>query len=387
MKTCLLSASFPPQRGGVGDYTCFLARALADRGNEVTVLTAVGELDNFLYPLPSSVNVHRVVTSWGIKGLPGVLSHLRKLSPQSLLIQYVPHAFDRRGITLALNLLPAITRAVSSIRVVANFHELFIPFDHSLKRCLGALWQRLMAFVLATGSHTLAVTTGEWQWRLARLGIRKGIHVIPVGSNIPLVAINEDERRLLRRQLLGGTDGLLLAGFGSRHDRDIPAALYGLQRLKRLGPVKLVWIGGGSPADNHRTNIEQAMRLNGLTEEDVKWTGQLPHPEVSRLLSICDLMVLPFIDGVSTRRGSAVTALQHGLPLLTTGGIRLEPWFVHRLNAYLIPAGNREALAEGLVELALSPDLRARLAQGARALYDAHFTWDVIAKQVESLAQ
>src|SRR5215831_20325489 len=104
MKICILSASFPPQRNGVGDYTCFLARALAERGNEVAVLTSVGDLDNVLYPLPSGVAVHRLFKSWGVWELSGILKHLREQSPDVLLIQYVPHAFDRRGITFAINL-------------------------------------------------------------------------------------------------------------------------------------------------------------------------------------------------------------------------------------------------------------------------------------------
>jgi glycosyltransferase involved in cell wall biosynthesis len=128
------------------------------------------------------------------------------------------------------------------------------------------------------------------------------------------------------------------------------------------------------------------MRLNGVDEGDVTWTGHLPHSEVSKLLSVCDLMILPFLGGVSTRRTSAVTALQHGLPLLTTRGIGQEPWFVHGKNAYTVPAGDGPALAQGLVDLARKPELRAQLAEGARALFRASFAWDVIAQRVAGLA-
>ena len=97
-------------------------------------------------------------------------------------------------------------------------------------------------------------------------------------------------------------------------------------------------------------------------------------------------MVLPFVDGVSTRRTSAVTALRHGLPLLTTRRARQEPWFVHGENVYLVSTGNKQALADGLVELAQTPALRARLSDGARELYRARFAWHLIAEQVAELA-
>src|SRR5262249_11350641 len=153
--------------------------------------------------------------------------------------QYVPHAFDRRGITFAINLLPVLTRALGRIRIVSNFHELFIPFDGSLKRSLGALWQRLMAALLAFGSDTITVTTREWRRRLTRLGIRKQVQVIPVGSNVPVAGFEGEGRDNYRKELLHGADGLLVAGFGSLRDRDFGAVLYGLQKLQCFGRVKL----------------------------------------------------------------------------------------------------------------------------------------------------
>ncbi len=388
MKTCLLSARFPPQRCGVGDYTYFLAGALARIGHHVDILTAAaGDFDESLYPLPANVRVHRVIASWGAGGLGEMIKQVRELDPETLLIQYTPHSFDRRGMTLAVNLLPAILRVSQGIRVVTNFHELYIPFNHSIKRNLGALWQRSAAILLASGSHAISVTAGEWERRLKEIGIRKRVPVIPVGSNIPRVTVSHEEHVYLRKQILGSAEGFLVVGFGAWRDRDIPAALGALRRLKRRGPAKMVWIGGGNLDDRHRVAIEQALRANGLTGIDVEWTGVLPHPQVSRFLSVCDGMILPFIDGVSTRRTSAVTALQHGLPLLTTQGPRPEPWFVHGQNVYLTPVGDTNALEEALVELAETPELRTRLGQGARELFDAHFAWDVIAEQVTRLAE
>jgi glycosyltransferase involved in cell wall biosynthesis len=166
----------------------------------------------------------------------------------------------------------------------------------------------------------------------------------------------------------------------------MPGALYAYRELKRLAPAKLLWIGGGKPDAQHSLRIARAIRDNGLREEDVIWTGVLPHPDVSRLLSACDLMLLPFVDGLSTRRTSAAAALQHGLPVLTTRGQAPEPLFVHGENVYFVPVGDKQALANGIVELVETTELRTRLAKGAQALYSAHFSWGAIAQQVVRLA-
>jgi glycogen synthase len=39
MRICLVTGEYPPQQGGVGDYTHELATALAALGADVTVLT------------------------------------------------------------------------------------------------------------------------------------------------------------------------------------------------------------------------------------------------------------------------------------------------------------------------------------------------------------
>src|SRR5690242_19418076 len=118
MRICLITARFPPQRCGIGDYTFFLASALVRVGHTVDVLTGVGELDELLYPLPEGVRVHRLIGNWGASGLPGIVRHVRNLDPEALVIQYSPHAFDRRGITVAINLVPALVRVMGRIQVI-----------------------------------------------------------------------------------------------------------------------------------------------------------------------------------------------------------------------------------------------------------------------------
>src|SRR5215813_5720647 len=98
MRICLVSARFPPQRCGVGDYTFFLACSLAESGQTVHVLTSEGDLNGELYPLPPNVHVHRIVNSWRMTALPKIISYLRSLQAEILVIQYSPHAFHRRGL-------------------------------------------------------------------------------------------------------------------------------------------------------------------------------------------------------------------------------------------------------------------------------------------------
>ena len=104
-------------------------------------------------------------------------------------------------------------------------------------------------------------------------------------------------------------------------------------------------------------------------------------------MSACDAVVLPFVDGISTRRTTAITTLQHGVPLISTLGADLDPCFVHGENVLLVPAGDQQALVDALVDLARHPELRTRLAHNARSLYESLFTWGAIARQVARVAE
>jgi glycosyltransferase involved in cell wall biosynthesis len=383
MRLCLCSPHFPPDLSGMGDYTYFLANALAAIGCEVQVLTSIGGLDSTLYPSAEGVLVHRVVKAWSVRELPHILRAIRGLECDVFVIQYTPHAYDQRGITLGVNLLPLLLRFMTRARVMLNFHELYIPFTLSLKHCVGALWQRAMAFLIAAPSHVLTAISSEWPRRLRRIGVWKHIQVVPVGSNVPRARVSPEEVQAIRERLGVDRSTLLIGSFGSAGpDRDVELLLAGVEKLQREHSLKLVWLGMSGIQPMGRAGSPKASEA----AVDIVWTGPRPHPEISRTMAACDLFVLPFKDGVSTKRGTLAAALLHELPIIATRGERLDDIFVHRHNIYLIPLVGVGALSEGLSELARWPELRTRLSRGARTLHDERFAWNVIAREVVRLA-
>ncbi len=113
------------------------------------------------------------------------------------------------------------------------------------------------------------------------------------------------------------------------------------------------------------------------------WTGPLDAPSLSATLQSLDCCVLPFQDGASYRRSTLITALAHGVPVVTTGpswaGAELPP-LRHRENSLLVPAGDAQALADAVLDLASDSALRARLAAGAHTLAP-RFAWPKVASQ------
>ena len=116
----------------------------------------------------------------------------------------------------------------------------------------------------------------------------------------------------------------------------------------------------------------------GISER-VHWTGFLSDTRVSAFLHAADMLVMPYQDGASLRRGTLMAALAHGRPLITTFPSEPTPELVHGENVWLIPAGNTSSLSEAVEILAGDEDLRHRLGEGAAGTARL-FTWDQIAK-------
>jgi glycosyltransferase involved in cell wall biosynthesis len=92
----------------------------------------------------------------------------------------------------------------------------------------------------------------------------------------------------------------------------------------------------------------------------------------------CDLLVLPYRDGVSFRRGSFMAALAHGCPIVSTRPAEPLAQLRDGENICLVPPDTAEALTQAVLDLVSQPERRALLGEGAREL-SALFAWDKIA--------
>ena len=96
-----------------------------------------------------------------------------------------------------------------------------------------------------------------------------------------------------------------------------------------------------------------------------------------------DIFCSPFIDGVSTRRGSFFAALQHGLPVVTTKAYHTdEDLMADDGQAFLMTdAQDLGGFVERTVRLAGDPALRRLLGQGALRCHEKKYAPPVLAKR------
>src|SRR5215213_641400 len=107
MVVAMLSAEYPPQPGGIGDYTRRLGQALAKRDQHVLVFTIADrrfqiiDLNSSMLNLQSAIYNQR--SSWGWRIGRDIRAALQQTQPDILHIQYQTGAYDMHP---AINFLP-----------------------------------------------------------------------------------------------------------------------------------------------------------------------------------------------------------------------------------------------------------------------------------------
>lgn len=159
----------------------------------------------------------------------------------------------------------------------------------------------------------------------------------------------------------------------------------GLDRLMaamaQLPELRLV-IAGSGDAGYRRTLDDLAKRL-GIKERLV-YAGHVEGDSKRRLLEQAALLVLP---SYSENFGNAVLeAMQSGCPVVVTPEVGLAP-VVQRSGAGFVVQGEPKPLAQAIARIARDKGLRRQMGEAGRRTIAEHFTWPVVAKQMEGVYQ
>ncbi|HSS20308.1 MAG TPA: glycosyltransferase [Pyrinomonadaceae bacterium] len=375
----IITCEYPPQLGGVSDYTQLVADGLTEAGDEVHVWcpqpevgglrSAHGKTNNDVTN-SAAVIEHSEPGSFSRADLRRVGKLLDKFpGPRRLLVQWVPHGYGYRAMNLHFCLW-LWQRARRGDRVEIMVHEPYLAFWEGSWRQNGvALVHRLMTMILLRAASRVWMSIPAWEncWRPYALGRRTEFKWLPVPSNIPVID-NPASVENVRAQYVG-RDKLLVGHFGT-HEANTATLLLGAvpQLLQDGQPNSVLLMGQGSEATRR-----QLLELRPEFATRVHATGALTAELLSLHVSACDLMLQPYIDGVSSRRTSAMVGLSHGLAVITTNGRLTEPLWSQTGAVVLTPAGDAGALARETAGLLANDSERVRLGRAAAALYRERF--------------
>ena len=359
----IVTGEYPPQMGGVSDYTRIIAEHLAAVGDEVHVF-APGSPETG--SRGAAVRVHRHPQAFSLRGLRGLSKLAEQLAPCQILVQYVPQAFGWKGMNIPFCLWLWANR---SSRLWLMFHEVHFPLrsGQPLRHRVLALVTRIMARIAARAAERIFVSTSSWIGPLIELGaVQDRIEWLPIPSTLPPLAeqLDKDDKAAAAahgREIVGhfGTFGDLIAPL-------LEPTLVAVLKADEGRTALLVGRGAGAFADKiterHRDLLGRISAVENASAEVVACS-----------LSRCRCLIQPYPDGISTRRTTAMSGLALGVPIVTNLGPLTEPiWEAAGAVAFARSSSAEEMIA-ATERLLADAAYRQSIASAGQQLYEQSF--------------
>ncbi|HEU5099656.1 MAG TPA: glycosyltransferase, partial [Roseiflexaceae bacterium] len=240
MIVAMISAEYPPQPGGVGDYTYRLGQKLAERGQHALVFTIADSrfqiVDLAIPPFNLQSTIYSPKSNWGWPVWRDIRRAIEQIQPDILHIQYQTGAY---GMHPAINFLPwRLRRVAHRPAIVVTAHDLLPPY---LFPKAGPLRQWVTRRLLADADAVVLTNEQDYrqvrEWEIGDGTLEAGnlphpFALIPIGSNIVVAPGDGYDRAAWRARLQVGADQTLLAYFGLiSHTKGLDSLLEALARL------------------------------------------------------------------------------------------------------------------------------------------------------------
>jgi glycosyltransferase involved in cell wall biosynthesis len=375
-----ITGEYPPQPGGVGDYNFHLARELAALGDEVHVWAPPAPRET---PALPGVLVHRLRGHFGAGSLSELTAGIDSCPPpRRLFIEYVAGAFGFRAMNLPFCLW---VRRRRKDKIWVMFHEYAYAIGWNVKpghNLLGVV-TRLMGRIVAMRADRIFVSTPAWNAQLPRT-VRASTPStwLPIPSNIPS-SVDSEAVAVARRRVTEGRNATLVGHFGTYSPLLAGMLLAILPSLLAHDPKRVLLLMGrggerfGGELGRHHPHLK----------DRIVATGGLPDDDLAAHIRACDVLIQPYPDGVTSRRGSLMAGLALGLPIVSNLGALTGPTWSQQDAVLLASDPSPAAIIATAEDLLSSPSRWPRLGHLAAALYEERFSMRLTVETIRRIAR
>ena len=367
--------------GGVARAVEGMAGALAARGHQVTVLTTDALDQKRRYDGAADEWIDGVRVLRRPNAAPWLRGRLNLSTPRGLkktAAAILPNvdALHVHEFRTAENLLTLpLAQTLGKPIVLSPHGTLALGVGRSR---LKAGWDRLFSGRVARRvDHVNALTETEFDdaknlWQALGQSQMPTFSVIPNGIHLRHFADLPDDADFRRRYGLGEMPTVLFMGRLQRR-KGLDALIQAFQQAD-VEHSRLLIAGPDE-------GMMKAIQALAAGDERIVIAGYLSGEERRRALAAGDVFALPAVgEGLSM---AVLEAMAAGMPVILSPGCNMDE--VETVGAGYVAAASADAFAVKLRLLLADSDRRARMGKAARQLIAQKYTWDTIAKQLESV--
>lgn len=363
-------------------YSLELAQEHLKQGWQSTFLTSEPEPG-----LPADFPVIQEPWPWNFKNAKVLLEKIKRSGCSVFNLQYVPQSFTRFGLNPALNwILWKIRRELKS-RILVTFHEVYEPYQLSRPwRWPIASLQRLQLFLFLAMAHKIIFVIPEHQRRVVNTFPfwKHKTGCVSAFSTVPYATPPKNIEAIRVKWGIGPRD-IVLGVFSKtlHHALQLELAMEVSAHLKKKDlATRLLFIGSLSE-DNPAYFQKLQAYANRLGEKPI-WTGKLSLNEISECLSIVDYYLCLSPDGITSRSGSVMAALQHGKPVICGPSPHMDSFTGFTKAVAMTSKLDTESVQQAILDLEKQPTKSKALREEAQKFYQNSFTLEKISKEILS---
>lgn len=378
MRILVVLTYYRPHTSGLTIYAERLAKALARRGHQVTVLTSQFDPSTPAEEMQDGVRIVRAPVLFRLsKGviMPTFGALANKLVAEHDVIQLHLPQFDAAGVALRGRLLKKPT--------VITYHcDLHMPPGMLAWAANQAV--RVMNNLAALFTHRIVTYTRDYAENSPFLNRHlKKLKVIPPPVELPEVSAEAVAEFAHRHN---PHDHHPVIGMAARFatEKGVEILLDALPRVLEVFPNALVEFAG--PYQNiigEEQYINRLMpRIQKYIEEDHwRFVGVLNPAQMATYYPNIDVLTLPSLNATEAFGLVQIEAMMNGKPSIASSlpGVR-QPVMMHKMGK-VVPIGDSSALAEALIEVLSHPQEY----QGNVAAITDRYLPDSIAQEYEKL--
>lgn len=377
MRIGQLTDIYKPFINGVTNFVCLHKRVLESWGHKVFVFTPGyedyedDELNIIRSPaIPLSDTGYHLTFRFSRRAR-------KKIKTMDVLHAHHPFISGQQALSLGKRYdIPVVFTNHTRYHVVARYAVPFVP-----ERLSRAVLEAYMPYFTAQCDLVVAPSFGVKR-SLEEIGVTCPIEVIPNGVDVERL---RNPAAPLSKGDLGLSDKAVVAITVSRlgPEKNLPFLLNAFKQVARELPnLHLVIIGKGREEEY----LEEMVRMLEMAGR-VHLVGEVPYEEVPNWLALGDFFVITSVN--ESHPLSVLEALAAGLPVIGIPCPGVEDTIVNGVNGLWSPE-DAHAFAAQMRRLTQEPELRARLAAGARETsgqYDIHNTSAALLAHYERLVE
>ena len=245
----------------------------------------------------------------------------------------------------------------------------------------GMISKPILMWIMRKADLVLPVSKGMKQYLIENGVPEKKMMVFPMGVDIS-ISPNRSEGDIKERDRLSGSPTVIYVGTMIKQ-RNLSFFIYAMSKVKKkISDVKLLMVGDG----DDRPDLETLSKSLGL-EDNVIFTGSVPHSQVYEFIASADIGVAPIIQhyiigklGMCTK---AVEYMAMGKAFVATDSSPDLVEDVKISNAGICTRYDVDDFATAIVNLLENPEMANEMGKRGRQFAEKNYSFEMLASRIE----